>query len=299
MPQINSRKIETVLRSYLDRNEPKVRKVLVSTWNAQAEALKFEEITAALKTGRLSEAALERFAQIYARYINTEMKPILTDAGMSGYEYMRSHLSRITGFQFEATQAGQSIQRFIDKRSADFLTAVTQQQRDAVKTIVNYFAVREPVAPDELARYLRPVIRLSNRDTNAVINYRKQLKKSFPGMGDEQLFKNVNRYSQRLWRRRAETVARTELANAHNRGQYETVKAGIDSGAITRRVSKQFWTARDERVCPVCGPLHGEIIGFDDEFESSKNGPAVDSLTPPIHPRCRCTILYSMVNQPA
>lgn len=50
-------------------------------------------------------------------------------------------------------------------------------------------------------------------------------------------------------------------------------------------VTKTYFTQADERVCPVCGPLHGQEIPFRGLFLTS-DGAAVNG--PPIHPFCRC-----------
>lgn len=49
-------------------------------------------------------------------------------------------------------------------------------------------------------------------------------------------------------------------------------------------VEKRRWnTAKDELVCPICGPLNGVEVGIAEPF------PGGLSL-PPAHPRCRCWI---------
>lgn len=54
-------------------------------------------------------------------------------------------------------------------------------------------------------------------------------------------------------------------------------------GATGLIFAKVWQTSRDERVCPVCAPLHGQIRFISSEFTAGiKN--------PPAHPRCRCWI---------
>jgi hypothetical protein len=48
---------------------------------------------------------------------------------------------------------------------------------------------------------------------------------------------------------------------------------------------KQWHTAEDERVCPVCAPLDGVTIGLHDRFESSGGE---KFWVPGVHPNCRC-----------
>jgi len=48
------------------------------------------------------------------------------------------------------------------------------------------------------------------------------------------------------------------------------------------RVVKRWWTNRDDRVCPICWPLHGNTVAIDETFGDG-------ALTnPPAHTRCRC-----------
>lgn len=72
---------------------------------------------------------------------------------------------------------------------------------------------------------------------------------------------------------RATVIARTETLRAFSQG----VQWQFRHYGITR---VQWMTARDERVCPWCGPLDGLIFPLE---ELPFGGP-------PIHPQCRCFI---------
>jgi SPP1 gp7 family putative phage head morphogenesis protein len=69
---------------------------------------------------------------------------------------------------------------------------------------------------------------------------------------------------------RMELIARTEVLRAHNQGRIKF----HDQVGIKRL---EWMTMLDERVCPVCGPLDGQV------FETRKFPPQ------PAHPNCRCT----------
>lgn len=70
---------------------------------------------------------------------------------------------------------------------------------------------------------------------------------------------------------RARTIARTETMYATNKG----IKTNWESMGITKFV---WVTTKDEKTCPQCGPLDGQIV--PDEWPTE----------PPLHPNCRCTI---------
>ena len=81
--------------------------------------------------------------------------------------------------------------------------------------------------------------------------------------------------------KRSVVVARTEILRASNQGAkyiYET-----------HGVKRVIWlTADDERVCPICGPLHKRMFPIDQ----------IPFGAPPAHPQCRCFIAPDIVTTP-
>jgi len=75
-------------------------------------------------------------------------------------------------------------------------------------------------------------------------------------------------------RKRAERIAATEVTRAAFQGSRASYR---ESGVIQKMVWR---TARDERVCPVCGPLEGRYAALDSMWEGNRTIPA--------HPNCRC-----------
>jgi len=76
---------------------------------------------------------------------------------------------------------------------------------------------------------------------------------------------------------RAALIASTEVTAAFSNGAKQTI---LDSGLVDKVVWK---TVVDERVCPICGPLHNKVASAIDGFERVG--------FPPAHPRCRCWIV--------
>lgn len=59
-----------------------------------------------------------------------------------------------------------------------------------------------------------------------------------------------------------------------------------DKGEISKTATKRWFTALDERTCPVCAPMDQTVVPLDGLFELP-DGNKVKH--PPVHPRCRCT----------
>lgn len=77
---------------------------------------------------------------------------------------------------------------------------------------------------------------------------------------------------------RARMIARTETVYAVNSAylrEYERTEQEIGT-----EIKVMWWTARDEKVCAVCGPRHGQIYTRDE---------AIKLIVP--HPNCRCGLL--------
>jgi len=86
---------------------------------------------------------------------------------------------------------------------------------------------------------------------------------------------------------RALRIATTEITRIY-------AEAEIEAGHELKeqypdvRVVKTWHTNNDDRVCPICEPLNGQIVEVDDGFgvEAGEAG----LLNPPAHPGCRCWI---------
>lgn len=79
-------------------------------------------------------------------------------------------------------------------------------------------------------------------------------------------------------------------ARAERTATNETTRAQTDGGESGTRQTiglsdlDTWYTRRDDRVCPVCEPLHGSL---------RSDWQAAFPLGPPAHPGCRCWIRYS------
>ena len=90
---------------------------------------------------------------------------------------------------------------------------------------------------------------------------------------------------------RARRIGVTEVTRAYAEGNLLAWKA---SNIIT---GKKWQTVVDERVCPICGPLHNVEIGIDSAWSMTAENEVYEDtgglglLAPPAHIRCRCYLL--------
>jgi len=105
----------------------------------------------------------------------------------------------------------------------------------------------------------------------------------------------------KIGRTRAETLARTRVIETYS----DATLNRYEQFGITRVEVKAEWrTAEDERVCPICESLNGEVWTTETvrngSFEFEPGEGHADHLAgqypikPPTHPRCRCALLPSL-----
>jgi SPP1 gp7 family putative phage head morphogenesis protein len=94
---------------------------------------------------------------------------------------------------------------------------------------------------------------------------------------------------------RADRIARTEVSRAQG---YGDLQAWTQSGAVS---GKEWYTARDEMVCPFCNAMDGRVAKLNEDFFTKGDSQTVNGKTqhynydavpsPPLHVNCRCTLL--------
>lgn len=204
------------------------------------------------------------------------------------------------------------------QQAADLVVAVRDSTRKAVRHIVTS-SVRGRYTPAQAARLIANVVGLDPRRAQALANYEAAMRQVVEGRASRSTLRRagmrlpdtrrgvdhaVSRYSSRLLRDRAETIARTEVMRAANRGLQESWAEAARHGLMDVHVVRREWVVTyDDRTCEACAPMGGQVVGFDAPFVSSlrrvggEDVPApvpTTTVTPPLHPRCRCTMILLM-----
>ena len=294
---VNTRDVEAVLRSYLTQTEPRLARFLVSTWNAQADDIKFDELRNAVRDHQFTVETWDRWQSDYINVVNEQFDPQWRAGIVAGADAISDDIAGVIGQLPRFDENADSIGRWIDTRGGEFITNMVDQQKLATTNIIRHMVTDRGAGPAELGKVLRPVVGLNRRQSIAVTTFMDALRSD--GVSEDRVQARARTYSHRLQRQRATMIARTELASAFNYGQQNQIDQAVDGGDINAIVLKRFFTALDERVCPICGPLHGVAIVHDATFPSTlprvNGGKGATTLTPPLHPQCRCTILWEIM----
>lgn len=161
------------LNNYLDENVEEPVEFLVGFWKDQEDAFTYKEIRQAILDGAISEETMRLWMQDYSILVAEKMYPVWEKAlaaGPFGQPIMDAFADE---FVFNTHTA--SVLSWINERGADFITAVTQEQKKAIKAMLTRH-VDGTYTVDELSRVIRPCIGLTESQAKANLRYYDSVK---------------------------------------------------------------------------------------------------------------------------
>lgn len=184
-------------------------------------------------------------------------------------------------------------------RSLEAATGITDTTKEGIRRVL-LDQLADAVSPTEAAKEVGRLAGLSPRQATANRNFRSMLERSLaPRPGDMTdtiqavIDERVEEHRLRLLKERGRAIADTETQAAIQHGERAFYEVAADEGAIDPAMIEVRWmTVRDSRVCPICMPLHGQVIGFLETFHST-DAPGWEGNGPPAHVRCRCYVEYT------
>ena len=281
------------LNSFLDENSPQVTNWLAKIFKDQQNSITYAELEKAAAAGFENE--IRKWQEEYAKFVNEKLNPLWLFSIQQGAKHFSEKYQNIFN------DSDRFVKEWLNKHAAEFVTNINAETRQAIKSILAY-GQDNGMSVKEIAKMIRPTIGLNVRQAAANLNYqntvRENLLKNNPRMtqakAEEKAQSAALKYASKQHRQRAEMIAHTELSFAYNRGAHESVRQAMSNG-LMGRCEKVWTTAGTNRVCGRCMDLSGTVVGFEDKFFNSS---VTDGQTPPLHPRCRCVIVYREIDSP-
>ena len=246
--------------------------------------ISYEDLEAAIAAGKLDE--LIDWQSRYAKVVNEKFSPLWLLA-------IQTAASKVTNGRITIDDSDFRVKDFLRTRGAELVTLLSDESRKAVAAIILH-GQANMIPPKKIAQQIRPLIGLNARQAQANVNYRERIFNRLVEQGlpanaaNSRADKAALKYASKQHRQRAEMIAHTELARAYNQGAHEGILAAQRAGLMG--VCEMVWsTAGTNRVCGRCLALKDTVVGHTNESGVT---------LPPLHPRCRCTIIYREVGKP-
>ena len=168
-------------------------------------------------------------------------------------------------------------------QAAKLVVEVASETKEAIRQIIAV-GFEQGFAPRQAARQIRELVGLTRGQSRAVGNLRTRLAAGGK-LSSVQIDARAARYADKLHRYRALNIARTETIRSASRGQEQLWDQAKESGLLGADAKRKWIVTRDDRLCPFCEAMQGQVVGLGEQFVSDDLG-AVDG--PPLHASCRC-----------
>lgn len=199
--------------------------------------------------------------------IETEGVIMIKPAMLSAIAAAGQETYKIVGIKLSFDMLNPAAVELAQTITADMVREVTEETKEALRWAIRD-GVNQGKSMRQVGKSIRPKVGLTLKQVQAVANYEEKLLVDKPHWKREQIDRNVARYENRLHRKRAEMIARTETSRAVSEGTlmaYE--EAGVDAQ----------WYTRGDAACEICAANDGGIYTV-----------AEARGLIPAHPNCIC-----------
>lgn len=292
---VNSARLRAELNGIITAEKPKLTRWLQSTWKANGNAISDREIQEAIVSGDILPSWVDAWQQNYARFINERLAPRWEAAMMKGGRRLINGIGGL-GIEHEFMLLGPTVENWIAQRGGELIVGLTENQATAMRNLLRRNLIQSPISNRNLAQLVRPLIGLTNQESAAVSRLYTNLLED--GVSTEQSLRQAVRRTSFYRNRRADRIARTEMAYAYNNGAYHAVQDLVSSDVLEQgEYFVKEWSANlGERTCYWCQELDGKIVGIDETYPAiTRTIP--NTFVPPAHPNCRCVIIYVLASE--
>lgn len=174
---------------------------------------------------------------------------------------------------------------WVNEQGGTLIVNLTGAQMGNAQAVIHAQVIWGVTSPYQLAQMMKPMVGLTEREALACTKVYQGLISE--GVSQREAVGQLERYANLLHRRRADRIARTELSNAYNFGQMNSVRGAIDEGLLTGEMEKN-WIAGGANPCDIC--LENEAAGYialDEAFPSGNDHPTT-------HPNDECSVGYRL-----
>lgn len=309
--------LERLLRQS-DQLTAQVRQAFLDVVQRLGDRIDVDALRSLLEQGRVTEA----LNFVNAQSVTQGYGPLLDaiTAGTVTAARSASALANLTaGAEFSFSQTNPEAIGFLRNYEMNLIRELTSDALASVRAAI-LDGVNGGRHPFAIARDVRDFIGLTERQTRAVMNYRRALEagdadalarqlrdrrfdpsvrravRGDRALSADQIDSMVERYRQRYLRYRSETIARTEAKRSLGAGNQLLWEQAVASGKVDAdQVTKKWTTVGDHKVRSSHVKLNGQVVGLSDSFQSVEGPiryPGDPNAPGSMTINCRCTPIY-------
>lgn len=261
-----------------ERLVPSLRARFLAAVQQVQDAISLEELALAIERNNLTAtqvaAKLGEFPELFGG-LAADLK-----AGFFvGSNYSFRQLGQEAGIQIAYRVVNPAAVSYAETHLAQIVRPFVEDAKELISDIMADVA-RGLETPRSAAQEIRELVGLDPNRVRSLRKFEERLLAD-PRLDANLIERKMARETKRLLTQRARVIARNEAMKAANAGKREAELEARRKGLLRPSDWERMWIVTDdERLCPICEPLDGEVVGFEESFAQE----------PPLHVQCRCTI---------
>lgn len=272
-----------VLRRYLDVEERNIARPVKALWERQRDLVTIDAVKHALERGDVLPEWEDGWARMIREFVRDDIIPEWIKSISVAGDGIARKVNQIQRKQFDFDTTMQSVKAWIDQNAGSLIVNLTTAQYNSIHALLQDQIALGVTSPYILAQRIRPIVGLTEREAMAMARFMASLTEE--GVAANVVNKKVANYAKFLHKNRAARIARTEISNAYNFGQMDSLRKAAAEGWLPGDPEKS-WIAGGVNPCDIC--LDNEAAGFialDATFPSGDEHPTA-------HPSCECAVSY-------
>jgi len=274
---------------YLNSGESGFKRILKSFWKEQRNKVTVEIARQTINQGhKAPQDFMDSLTKTTTNFVGEKVRAKYINTIEHSGNLIAGRVNGMRKQEFDFNRVSASVLEWVTEQGGDLVVSLTTTQYETIHALLQHQAFQGITSPYIMAQRLKPLIPLLERDALAVMKLYENL--SMAGLSQDAILRQTQKYSEYLLNNRAITIARTELSDAYNFGQFDSVKQASNGGHLPGPPEKE-WIAGGGNPCDICLDNEGEgVIPINQVFSSGDD-------TPTAHPRCACSLGYSVRRQ--
>ncbi len=274
-----------VLRRHIRKEIPSISTPVKALWKKQSELVTVETTKLAIATRNIPSEWRAPWERMIREFVRDEMViQWIKNIAVAG-DGIAKKVNRLQRKQFDFDSTMTSVKAWVDNEGGRLIVDLTAAQMGSTHALLQHQIALEVTSPYVLALRIKPLVGLTNRETMAVAKFMATLHEQ--GVSPSMITKQVANYAKFLHKNRAARIARTEISNAFNFGQLDSLGQAVQEGWLPG-IPEKSWMAGGANPCEIC--LDNESVGpiaLPDIFPSGDAHPTA-------HPQCECAVGYKV-----
>ncbi|MBA7465177.1 hypothetical protein ES707_00339 [subsurface metagenome] len=271
------------LRRYLNEEERTISKPAKAMWKKQSEIVTIDTTKIALESGRVPDEWKGPWERMIREFVRDDIIREWVKAIAVAGDSIAKKINRLQRKQFDFDSTMTRVKAWVDNEGGKLIVNLSAAQVGSVHALLQDQIALGVTSPYILAQRIKPIVGLTQREAMAVARFMGTLiEEAVPA---SVINSQVANYAKFLHKNRASRIARTEISNAYNFGQMDSMKQAVTEGWLPG-VPEKSWMAGGSNPCDICeeneaaGP-----IALDAAFPSGHEHPTA-------HPQCECAVGY-------